>query len=78
MWEGADLKTRPVINSSATAVTLGGPRKPQRLPVMHAGKKAAAAVQPIGQPFPADTRHPSIRRLAGAAILTPRVLRGIP
>lgn len=72
MWEGADLKTWPMINSSATAVTLGGPRKPltrsQRLPVMHAGKKAAAVVQSIGQPFP----------LAGVAIPMPRVKPGIP
>lgn len=62
MWEGADLKTWPVINSSATAVTLGGPRKPltrsQGLPAMHAGKKAAAVVRSIGQPFPAGV-HPS-------------------
>lgn len=81
MWEGADLKTWPMINSSATAVTLGCPRKPltrsQRLAVMHAGKKAAAVVQSIGQPFPAGRHATSIHRLAGAAIPTPRALRGI-
>lgn len=65
MWEGADLKTRPVINSSATAVTLGGPRTPltrsQPLPVMHAGKRAAAVVPSIGQPFPAGAAVPTLR-----------------
>lgn len=61
---GADLKTWPVINSSATAVTLGGPRTPlagsQRLPAMHAGKEAAAAARSIGRPFHAGARHPSV------------------
>lgn len=53
-----------MINSSATVVTLGGPRKlltrSQRVPVLHAGKKAAAVVQSVGQPFPAGRHATSV------------------